>query len=366
MDEKLKAFLLLSYINADLRCWNKFLKFNAAPSELWKNTANFVGSVLSEGAAERLLEAERRGFAEKELSDCAASNIELLLYGKEDYPEPLYDLKDAPLLLYIQGRDRIIPENTVGVVGTRRATAYGKLVAYNIGNRAAAENIAVISGGASGIDGQAHLGCCSAHGKTFAVFGTGIDVIYPLSNRELFESIKENGAVISEFPLGSAGDAWHFPRRNRIVAALSKRLAVIEAPVKSGSIITAKLCLELGREIWAVPGRITEQSAEGTNKLIFDGAYPLVSMDLFFGNNAVQIDFDKLPETSSLMSKLTEEQKKVFKVIARENDMTVDNIAVAADMPATDVLKITSMLDALGLIAASGPGRYTAAKTTFK
>ena len=362
MDEKLKAFLLLNYVNADLRAWNKFLTFGAEPFELWKKADAFVGSVLTQNAMDNLLDAEKRGFAEKEFDDCDASDVSLVAYESENYPTALCELKDAPLVLYWKGNASKISDKTLGIVGTRRATAYGKLVAYNLGNRAASENISVISGGAAGIDGQAHLGCCNARGKTFAIFGTGIDVIFPLSNRELFERIKENGALISEFPLGSAGDVWHFPRRNRIVAALSQRLVVVEAPHKSGSMITAKLALELGREIWSVPGRITESGSEGTNKLIFDGAYPLISLDEFFGKKAVQIDFKQQPEKSALLSKLTDEQKKVFLTIARENDMTVDNISVVTDISATQVLKITAMLSALGLIASSGPGRYTIAK----
>lgn len=362
MDEKLKAFLLLNYVNADLRAWNKFLAFNTAPSELWKNSQSFVGNVLTQNAMDNLLDAEKNGFAEKEFDDCMASDIELVSYKSENYPNALYDLKDAPLLLYWKGNASKISGKTLGVVGTRRASAYGKLVAYNIGNRAASEHVSVISGGAAGIDGQAHLGCCNANGKTFAVFGTGIDVIFPLSNRELFERIKENGALVSEFPLGTAGEVWHFPRRNRIVAALSQKVAVVEAPSKSGSMITAKLALELGREIWAVPGRITESGSEGTNRLIFDGAYPLISLDEFFGKKAVQIDFKQEPEKSATLSKLTDEQKKVFLTIARENDLTVDNISVATDISPTEVLKITAMLSALGLIASSGPGRYTIAK----
>jgi len=362
MDEKLKALMLLNYINCDLRTWGRFLAYNEAPSVFWKEPHKFVaGKVLTESAAERLLDADKRGWAEREFDDCAASEIEIVAYKSENYPTALYDLKDAPLILYWRGKERKIPQKTVGVVGTRRATAYGKLVAYNLGNRAAAENCAVISGGAAGIDGQAHLGCCNGHGKTFAVFGNGVDVIFPLSNRELFERIKEYGALISEFPLGSAGEVWHFPRRNRIVSALSKRLVVVEAPAKSGAMITARLALEQGREIWAVPGRITENSSEGTNRLVFDGAYPLISLDTFFGREAVQIDFENMRE-DSVLSKLTEEQKKVFFAIARENDLTVDNIAVATGYHPTEVLKITSMLCVFGLIAASAPGRFMACK----
>ncbi len=362
MDEKLKALLLLNSVSTDLRAWNKFMQYNAEPSALWKETSRFAGNVLSENAATKLTEAERSGFAEREYEACLKKNIKLIPYGTEKYPEPLYDLKDAPLVLYFNGNVADIPKKNVSVVGTRRATAYGKLIAYNIGNRAASENTAIISGGAAGIDGQAHTGCCNAHGTTFAIFGTGADVMYPLSNAELFERIKENGALISEFPLGTTGEAWHFPKRNRIIAALAQRLAVIEAPLKSGSMITAKAALELGREIWAVPGKITENVSEGTNRLIFDGAYPLINLDLFFGRKAVMIDFEKNIVTSPLISGLNEAQKKVLAVIARENDMTVDNIAVAADMNPTEVLKIASMLDALGLIISSGPGRYTAAK----
>ncbi len=358
MDEKLKAFLLLNSIGADLRAWNKFCAAEAAPSALWKDTERFAGTLLTANAAGRLVEAEKNKWAEKEYDRCAASGATLIAYGSDSYPKALCDLKDAPLILYFKGSTTAVSGKTVGVVGTRRATSYGKQVAYNVGNRAASENTQVISGGAAGIDGQAHSGCCNADGTTFAVLGTGVDVVYPFSNKELFERIKEKGALISEFPLGTQGEAWHFPRRNRIVAALSKRIVVAEAPEKSGAIITARLGLELGREIWAVPGRITESTSGGTNKLIFDGAYPLISLDAFFGRKAVQIDFENLQETASQFPELNETQKKILKTIAEENDLTVDNIAVLSGISAGETLKTVSLLAAFGLIETSAPGRY--------
>lgn len=360
MDELLKAFLLLNSVGADVRTWKKFKVLNTETSAIWKDSHRLASSVLSENAVNHLIDKEKNNWAEKEYEACMNKSIRLVCYGMPDYPEALNELEAPPLVLYWRGNSVSISDRTVGVVGTRRATAYGRRISYGIGSRCAAHGTAVISGGAAGIDGESHAGACDAGGETFAVFGTGVDVFFPTSHKELFERICNNGALISEFPLGSVGESWHFPRRNRIVSALSQKLIVVEAPLKSGAMITAKISLELGREVWAVPGRITESSSEGTNRLIFDGAYPLISFDTFFGvHGSQQSLFSKTQSSLTDEAPFTKDELAVLSVLRRENDMTVDNIVLAVKMGAADVLKIIAVLSARGAVCSSGPGRFS-------
>jgi DNA processing protein len=260
----------------------------------------------------------------------------------------------------------MLPEEarTIAVVGTRRCSSYGYRIAREIGRRATEAGWTVVSGGAKGIDGASHLGCIEAGGLTAAVLGTGVDIVYPSEHRALFESILERGALYSEYPLGAKGEAWHFPKRNRIIAGLASKVVVVEAPNRSGAMITATQAAEEGREVWAVPGRIDDERSEGANRLIFDGAVPLASLDSFFESKsgyAEQSVFDgddghsARPEPRDL----SPEEKKILSILSIQSDRTIDNLANEAKMSAAEVFKIISVMSARGLVFLSGPGRYS-------
>lgn len=363
MDETLKALMLLCGVLLGAKNWNAFLRSGLPPRALWEAPYEELGDkVLTEKARARLTELESKKWAEAEYETCIKRGIRLIFYGASDYPARLYDLADPPVVLYWDGDIAPSAAQSVGIVGTRRASQYALRVAKTIGSECAIRGIAVVSGGALGIDGAAHSGACKAGGITFAVLGTGIDIIFPPQNQMLFDEIRHKGALISEFPMGARGDAWHFPRRNRVVAALSDRLVVAEAPIKSGAMITARLALELGREVWAVPGLITDDSALGSNRLIFDGAYPYISNEAFFGDEKsgerpVRPDEARSAEA---LAKLTGNEAAVFAAMRSSGGKTVDNIALEVKMSAADVLKTIATLSAKGIIYSSGPGRYSA------
>lgn len=364
MDEILKALLLLAYVGADRRVWKRFAQFNIPPCALWNaEPGSLKAAGLTDNALGILKSAAASGWAEREYEDCARMGIELVSCESAKYPARLNDLKDPPVLLYWLGNAEKIPERTVGVVGTRRATPYGRETARDVGEYCARFHAAHISGGAAGIDGISHRGAIDGGGKSFAVFGNGVDVIYPSSNKNIFEDIREKGALISEFPLGTAGEAWRFPRRNRIVAALSEKLVVVEAPLKSGAMITARIALELGREVWAVPGRINDEMSEGCNRLIFDGAYPYIGSDIFFGVEMEQSSLlgpGNAARPVPRIEDLPPDEGAVLAFLWQNGGKTVDNIAMEVKMSAADVLKINAVLSAKGMIFSSGPGRYSA------
>ena len=232
-------------------------------------------------AALAALPAGRRTFsrsaAQKEFELARRQNIRLLAFDDPKYPENLRAAEDAPPVIYVRGQINCLRQPlSLSIVGARNASLNGRKLASQISCELTSQGVMIVSGMARGIDTAAHKGAMFAlnrTGSTVAVLGTGIDIAYPAENQKLCEQIAEQGAVISEFPLGTEPSAGNFPRRNRIVSALTDGTLVVEASLHSGSLITARLALEQGRDVFAVPGFPTDERSAGPNKLIKDGAF---------------------------------------------------------------------------------------------
>lgn len=227
------------------------------------------------------LPAGRRTFsrsaAQKEFELARRQNIRLLAFDDPEYPENLRAAEDAPPVIYVRGQINCLRQPlSLSIVGARNASLNGRKLASQISCELTSQGVMIVSGMARGIDTAAHKGAMFAlnrTGSTVAVLGTGIDIAYPAENQKLCEQIAGQGAVISEFPLGTEPSAGNFPRRNRIVSALTDGTLVVEASLHSGSLITARLALEQGRDVFAVPGFPTDERSAGPNKLIKDGAF---------------------------------------------------------------------------------------------
>ncbi len=202
-----------------------------------------------------------------------------LTYTAAAYPEWLRQISDPPPLLYVRGDTSLLETPSIAVVGSRAASSYGSRTAYNLGRGLASAGVTVVSGLAMGIDAHAHGGALAAGGNTIAVLGCGIDVVYPRGNRKLFEKIVENGLIVSEYPLGTAPEGFRFPARNRIIAGMSRGVVVVEAARRSGSLITAQLAVDEGREVYGVPGQVDSYKSEGTHWLLQQGAKLVQSAD---------------------------------------------------------------------------------------
>lgn len=232
-------------------------------------------------AALAALPAGRRTFsrsaAQKEFELARRQNIRLFAFDDPEYPENLRAAEDAPPVIYVRGQINCLRQPlSLSIVGARNASLNGRKLASQISCELTSQGIMIVSGMARGIDTAAHKGAMFAlnrSGSTVAVLGTGIDIAYPAENQKLCEQIAGQGAVISEFPLGTEPSAGNFPRRNRIVSALTDGTLVVEASLHSGSLITARLALEQGRDVFAVPGFPTDERSAGPNKLIKDGAF---------------------------------------------------------------------------------------------
>lgn len=201
-----------------------------------------------------------------------AISYEILRRGDPEYPERLNHLPNPPRQLYLGGDRLLLRERMVAIIGSRDCSEYGAGVAERLAAELSRAGVVILSGLARGIDGYAHRGAMLVAGRTVAVLGTGIDVIYPKRNRAIQEDIAERGLLLTEYPPGSPAYHFHFPERNRLIAALAEVLVVVEAAVKSGTARTIRVATELGREIMAVPGPISRSTSSGTNALIRDGA----------------------------------------------------------------------------------------------
>jgi len=219
-------------------------------------------------------------FAASEIKKAKELNVRIISMNDKDYPFLLKEISNPPLVLYVKGDLSLFSKHSISIVGSRKCTEYGQTVAQKFAASFAQAGIMVVSGLALGIDSAAHSGAINAKGKTLAVIGSGLDKIYPASNKRLAEKIFNGyGAVISEFPFGTEPKPFNFPFRNRIISGLSYATIVVEAAKKSGSLITARLAAEQGRDVFAVPGNITSKMSEGTNLLIKDGAIPITEPD---------------------------------------------------------------------------------------
>jgi DNA processing protein len=222
--------------------------------------------------ADLLFDSDVGAAVEQALAWAATPGHRIVTLGDADYPPALLTIPDPPTLLYLRGDPALAGRAGIAIVGSRNATAAGIRTAESFGQALAEQGLTVTSGLALGIDAAAHRGALSGHGATVAVIGTGIDRIYPARNKELALAIAERGAIVSEFPLGTPALAANFPRRNRIIAGLSRGVLVVEAALQSGSLITARLAAEQGREVFAIPGSIHSPVARGCHRLIREGA----------------------------------------------------------------------------------------------
>ena len=366
MDERLASLLLLNAVQSlDARYIQELQEDGLSPEEflgggesLWKERK------ISPRAIAFLRECLDFQWPFMEYENCSALGVFHITFEDPAYPLGLWDLPDPPILLYCRGTFPP-PRETgelIGVVGTRRCTVYGREVAASLGRALGESLCGVVSGGALGVDGAAHGGCLEAGGYSVAVLGTGVDEVFPLEHQDLFVNLLEKGgALLSEYPLATRGKAWRFPRRNRIIAGISQRIVVVEAPARSGAIITARLGGEIGREIWAVPGRIDEKVCAGSNALLAEGSYPLVSIsdftELLAPGREQKLLFSQEFQEDSLLSP---EGEKILSYLRREGDRTVDNIAQGVTMSAASITGELALLESLGRVCSSGPGRWRA------
>lgn len=295
-------------------------------------------------------------FAFNEIERADRSGISILTIKDDNYPKLLRTIKDPPLVIYVKGSPEVLDRPSVSIVGSRKCTEYGKSVSFSISYELSKSGICIVSGLAYGIDSEAHRGALEAGGQTVAILGCGVNVVYPLSNRKLYERIIDQGAVISEFPLDIKPKQFHFPFRNRLISGISLASIVVEAEEQSGSLITANYALEQGREVFAVPGNISSKYSKGTNKLIRDGAIPLLSSEDVFSVKGLE----SLRKEEKLFDEFTEEESVMLEIL-ENSKLTLDEIQNKTGLDTPDLLKILTLLEFKGYVRRDA-GRFLRVK----
>ena len=265
----------------------------------------------------------------------------------EIFPKELLKLKDVPQKLYCLGNLEFLNKRKVAVVGSRKISSYGKWASLMVGEKISRCGITVVSGMARGIDTYAHEGALKDCGKTIAVLGCGIDRCYPAENWKIKDRIAREGLVISEYPPGMSPSRWSFPKRNRIIAALSEMVVVAEAGLNSGALITAELAMDLGKEVMAIPGNINNIHNMGSNRLIADGAIPIVVIDDVLQNLGV-CDEKFLEEIN-----LSYEEKEILKIIRDRGELSVEKICEALNKKPSYINGIITILEMKGVVYTS-------------
>ncbi len=288
-----------------------------------------------------------------------AQAIQLVTWEDAGYPRRLKEINQAPPVLYIRGSIEMADDWAVAVVGTRRVTPYGRQVAIELSQFLAQNGVTVVSGLARGVDSVSHSSALQSGGRTIAVLGNGVDVVYPPEHRKLSEEILQSGALISDYPVGTPPESQNFPPRNRIISGLSLATIVVEAGEKSGALITAEFALDQGREVFAVPGSILAAQSTGTNRLIEQGARPLLKMSEILE----VLKLDKLPEMRETRRVMptSESEKKILKYLGQEPSH-IDTLCQLSGLPVNEVSATLTMMELKGMVNSVGGMNYVAAR----
>jgi len=348
MDDRV-WWLRLNRLNVSPRRQQALLHHFQSPQAIFTAPAEAVERVDAT-AAPKIAQVLREYDAEADRQELERRGFQVLSLYDPAYPALLKVIEDPPPVLFVRGSLQPADDWAVAVVGSRRSSAYGRLVAEDLSRQLVSYGLTVVSGLAPGIDTAAHQGALRAGGRTLAVLGCGLDVCYPRENRALADAIAERGALISEFPLGTPPEAWHFPARNRIISGLSRAVVVIEAPLNSGALITADFALEQGREVLAVPGNVNNWRHAGCHRLIKEGARLVEEARDVVEALGLPLPLSptEAPETP-LPASLEPPERGILQVLGAQQKH-IDQICREAALPPAQVNSTLVLLELKGLV----------------
>lgn len=361
--EEYYVIWLNDFVNISMKKKYKLLKQMGSAQAIWEADSMELSEKggLNSEELYKLASARNKEKLDRYVSKVYDIGAKYITYKSPEYPQLLKRTTLPPIGFYVLGT---LPEdslNKVAFVGSRRCTQYGSQCCYKISKELAAKGVVIVSGMAVGIDSMAHKGAIDAGGKTIAVIGTGIDVCYPASNRELREEIIKNGCIISEFPLGTQPYGYNFPQRNRIISGLCEAVAVIEATYKSGSLITANYANEYSRNIFAMPGNITSNLSQGTNKLIKDGALVLTSSEDILDSLHIVAAKEEVSVEKNIQKNifsLESNEKLVYDGIGSD-PITLDELVVKTGLDIRTLEYCLTLLEIKGAVIKHSGERYS-------
>lgn len=349
----------LSYAEISIRKIEALLQVYGGAQTVWEAFGSDMEKPLGSCAYATLQKMHTEGAMEGTLRQMEVLHIRALFSDSEEYPPLLKSIPVPPPVLYARGDPEILWGKTIAVVGTRAPSRYGRDMAREIARDLARSGVTVVSGFARGIDGAAHEGCLDGGGKTAAVMGCGLDIVYPPEHGELQKRILDAGGVfLSEYPLGTGPLSYHFPDRNRILSGMSQGMVFVEGRIKSGGMITVGHALDQGREVFAVPGPINREGAEGPHKLLREGARLITcAADILedMGWSAEDAGTHcTMPKTSGLSA----EERAVVALLQKE-DLLFEELAQSLSLPAAQLNSLLTILELTGIIKKSPGNLYS-------
>lgn len=360
MDENLRYWLGFNMVRGigPVRLRALIQAFGDVRSAWCASEADLRALKINRRALGNFLEVRRSTDLDQLVTGLDRAGVRALSWESPDYPVLLAQIPDPPPVLYVRGE--LAPEDdwSVAMVGTRKATSYGREVTRRLAGELARNGVTVVSGLARGIDGIAHRTALEAGGRTIAVLGSGLDVIYPAEHRSLAREIAQHGAVVSDYPLGTKPEASNFPPRNRIISGLSLGTIVIEAGFRSGALITADFALDHGREVFAVPGSILSSGSAGCNRLLRDGAHVLTE-----ARDVLEVlHLDQVPEKQAARLALPENpvEAALFESLSAE-PRHLDAVVRSSGIPVEVVSSTLVMMELKGMVRQVGSLQYVRA-----
>ncbi|HTT32091.1 MAG TPA: DNA-processing protein DprA [Methylomirabilota bacterium] len=340
-------------------CARLLRQFGSPDGVFRASLAQLEACQLPSEPAQALVQKKAFPRAEKELAGTRKiAGCSLLNWTEPEYPQNLLQIYDPPVLLYVRGDPLVLNLPSISIVGTRKPTLYGTQMAQRLGRELAVRGLVVVSGMARGIDAIGHQGAMEAHGRGIGVLGTGIDVCYPKENKKLYEKVLERGAIISEFPLRTHPAPENFPVRNRIVAGLPLGVVVVEGAQYSGSLITARLAMEFGREVFGVPGNVTQPVSFAPNQLIKQGAKLVTcgadvveELPTPIRAALVQAEQPEAEQRNLLAgAALNGSEKKLYELLSAEQPIHIDDIVERSGLNSSEVLATLFNLEMKGIV----------------
>ncbi|MCE5323858.1 DNA-processing protein DprA [bacterium] len=350
-EQELRAWLRLSRLELTPRAAAALIERFGSPEAVFEASEAELQELeqLTEKGRVKILENAPAAI-ERDLRVIDARKIAIIPITSEKYPPNLRKIYDPPVMLYVRGEIIESDKLAVGVVGSRKANVYGKSIAENIGTVLAKRGLTIVSGGARGIDTAAHKGALEAKGRTIALLGCGIDVVYPAENAGLFDLIADSGAVVTEFPIGSAPESWRFPSRNRLISGMSMGLLVCQCPIKSGALLTADFALQQGKDIYAVPGNVDDERNSGCHQLIKDGAKLVESAEDILEELGLETnDTDVQNQLALPIESLSDQERDIISLLSLD-PMQVDEIIEKSSLSAPMVSGTLTVLEMKNLI----------------
>ena len=341
----------------------KLLAKYSAPAQILHTSKEELTelSFISDNLADNILENQKEEFIESQLVLIEKYNVHLISLLDDEYPRLLKYSYNPPIVLYVKGN--LLPEDDLSfaVVGTRKPTQYGKIAVRRIVPKLSLAGFTIISGLAYGIDAAAHHEALNTGGRTIAVFGTGLDTIYPAANRKLAERVLTNGAIISELPLESKIEAWNFANRNRIISGMSKGTLVVEGAKTSGALLTAKYALEQNRDIYAIPGNINSPQSEGPNYLIKLGAKIVSCPEDILEEYQLKLKLINETTTADVKPKvkLSDSEEKIYKLLVKnEKNLSLDKMVELSNESPAALSSVLLQMEFKGLVKRGAQNRY--------